>query len=392
MGDVSPQVSDDRIPVIQTQLPQWKWRSIELSPKPDNAMHLPQDQLELLRKLRKLPNADGDVISVCDLQVGDVVFVQEFNAVAFSQKITQVFSQKMAKTGRSNSVHCMIVVANNGVTTKVAHVTRDGGVVHYIEDPLRISEFERNGLEAPESGSMRGFNGTVYRLESSREIREKAAEVAMELVEGFRISYATSNAIGSVLKNPRAGNYLGAESRQGVLIPNVPIGVKQGVASTLSQVPPEDEESDLRFLLNACFPCFAKAKEEEKDIRSEPLIELNDNSSGRTIDAKKKFGKRLTRLDELDRKAFEEQSREQKEQEASGAPIKLCLFCSEFIIKCYQEALAHIDRLLEQKEVRIIDLRGDACSPMAFEGFLAENAKLYHDWKSCGKLYAEFNN
>jgi hypothetical protein len=76
-----------------------------------------------------------------------------------------------------------------------------------IEDTLRTSEFSTAGMEASECTGIR-LNGMVYRLESSVEIKSKAAVVAAELVHSFRISYAKKGALGSLLKNPLPGTYL----------------------------------------------------------------------------------------------------------------------------------------------------------------------------------------
>eukprot|EP00475_Leptophrys_vorax_P014824 TRINITY_DN21088_c0_g1_i1.p1 TRINITY_DN21088_c0_g1~~TRINITY_DN21088_c0_g1_i1.p1 ORF type:complete len:351 (-),score=76.35 TRINITY_DN21088_c0_g1_i1:28-1056(-) len=337
---------------------------------------MPSHDLETLKKFRKLPtNEEKDLIAVCDLKVGDVIFVREFNAVAFSQAMTQVFGGDVTKTGKSNSVHCMIVISSNGVTVQVAHVTRDGGAAHFIEDPLRASAFTDAGLEAPSNLSSKGFKGVVYRLQSSKELRVKAAAVASELVESFRISYATTNAIGSVLKNPQVGNYLGDASRTSF--------VSKG-PYLFKKDEDDDRESCFRECLDIFFPCFMRRPQKKRSLAFARL-----QKTGR-IDAIEHFG-RMGRLETMDRQLFQAQSADQRSQEESGAPLKLSLFCSEFIIKCYQEALAHTERLLEQSEVRVIDLRGEACSPMTFEGFLAENERVYHDWQKCGKIYAEFS-
>lgn len=70
--------------------------------------------------------------------------------------------------------------------------------------------------------------------------------------------------------------------------------------------------------------------------------------------------------------------------------MKISLFCSEFVINCIQEGLAHLNRVLSEEEIRMINIRGVACSPMCFEGFLSVNEVKYGDWKRVGKLHGEF--
>jgi len=75
--------------------------------------------------------------------------------------------------------------------------------------------------------------------------------------------------------------------------------------------------------------------------------------------------------------------------EASEA-FKLRVFCSEFVIKCYQEALSHLDKDWILDEIRALDIRGDACTPMCFEGFIKKNILEHRDWKAVGTLRAEY--
>lgn len=70
----------------------------------------------------------------------------------------------------------------------------------------------------------------------------------------------------------------------------------------------------------------------------------------------------------------------------------LQLFCSEFVIKCYQEAIVQTESELEipEEDHRWIDLNGSACPPMVFEDFLVSNMSKHGDWKHLGLLTAEF--
>jgi hypothetical protein len=78
----------------------------------------------------------------------------------------------------------------------------------------------------------------------------------------------------------------------------------------------------------------------------------------------------------------------EEETNNQSEPLKVDLFCSEFIIKCFQEALAHItDRKLSEDELESIDLKANASSPMLFEGYITNHRK---SWTRLGKILVEF--
>eukprot|EP00475_Leptophrys_vorax_P045450 TRINITY_DN9425_c0_g1_i1.p1 TRINITY_DN9425_c0_g1~~TRINITY_DN9425_c0_g1_i1.p1 ORF type:complete len:610 (-),score=146.80 TRINITY_DN9425_c0_g1_i1:30-1685(-) len=331
---------------------------------------LTQRQLEDMRKLRLLPpKAVKTLTSVCDLQPGDIIFIQQFNAVAFSQSVTRLFANTMTREGRHDSVHCMIVTSANGISAHVAHVTQDGGLSSFIEDPINPLEYRKLGMEPPDSNTARGFHGGVYRLACSEEIREKAAAIAAGLVESFNISYNTANAIGSVMKNVEAGKYLNS------------IQQKQVVTRLESKKNRRSLSHADGSYLSVRPQFISQDAAEMKTLASAPKA-----SSSHTC----AIVGGLFKLEKMDKSKFEVQTEHQQLFVTCGSPLKLSLFCSEFIIKCYQEALAHIHHVLGESELRCVDLNGEACSPMAFEGFLARNAKTHGDWQSMGDLYAEF--
>jgi hypothetical protein len=377
----------------QEYFPQARWKSLQLrhSAVERKTMTFTGPQLETMKKLRMIPDAQtSGNIPVCDLQVGDVIFVQGFNAVAFSQTVTKVFSKQTTKYGHSDSVHCMIVTDTNGVNVQVAHVTRDGGTHAFIEDPVNPEEFIKLGLEPPES--TKGFEGTVYRLESSEEIRKKAAEVASELVESYRISYATKRGIGSVFRDPKIGHYLSLHHKTIFKQKSKKMRRSQSMSTTLSRLRKRKSSANQdEMKITSTDSSIAENVVEHQTLNSNrSSIAENEEVKQDVSDANWMKEGRLSKLEELNPHRFDTQTEDQKITEASGAPLKLSLFCSEFVIKSFQEALAHIDRVLVDADIRIMDIRGEACSPMAFEGFLAMNERHSQDWRRIGHIHAEF--
>jgi hypothetical protein len=260
-----------------------------------------------------------------------------------------------------------MVTAANGLNAQVAHVTRDGGSMKYIEDPYNPEEFKKMGLEAPQVAEESTFDAVVYRLETSREIRKKAAAVAAELVASYEISYAVKNGIQSVFKDLQMGTFLEERLKED------------------SQV----KKKTLRRSRSIEFPFRKFVCGVDSDV-IEGQVEMENNMEEKMPE---NICERAPRLETLDSNQLNAQTISQKSTEDGGdCPVKLSLFCSEFVIKCYQEALAHTRRKLDPEEIRVINLRGEACSPMAFEGFLSLNEKDHHDWKLVGSLHAEFTN
>lgn len=72
---------------------------------------------------------------------------------------------------------------------------------------------------------------------------------------------------------------------------------------------------------------------------------------------------------------------------SSKRGFSMSLFCSEFIIKCYQESFSHLDPSdIGPDTFRTMDLHGSACSPCCLEGFLRSNSILCGDWREVGHL------
>eukprot|EP00475_Leptophrys_vorax_P029777 TRINITY_DN4400_c0_g1_i1.p1 TRINITY_DN4400_c0_g1~~TRINITY_DN4400_c0_g1_i1.p1 ORF type:complete len:506 (-),score=142.55 TRINITY_DN4400_c0_g1_i1:223-1740(-) len=365
--------------------PQAKWKSLNLRHSQMERMTLSGPQLETMRRLRVLPpqnNANG-TMPVCDLQVGDIVFVQDFNAVALSQTLTKVFSTGVTKFGHSESVHCMIVTDSNGVNVQVAHVTRDGGALAYIEDPVNPDEFVKLGMEPP-APSTEGFKGIAYRLTSLDEVRTKAADVATQLIEGYRISYSTKRGIGSVFRDPKVGHFLSAHHKRIFKQKqSKKLRRSQSLITTLDQI----KKKLTSFESTAAHPA------PETVFSAPPSIighEIEEKKEARTLSSTGRFTA-LGALTSADRSsAIEDQKTSAEVAPTSNVPLKVSLFCSEFVIKCYQEALAHIPRVLVDEDLRIMDIRGEACSPMALEGFLLVNESTFGDWQMIGRVQAEF--
>jgi hypothetical protein len=69
----------------------------------------------------------------------------------------------------------------------------------------------------------------------------------------------------------------------------------------------------------------------------------------------------------------------------------ISLFCSEFVIKCFQEALAQMEDQTKALEwIKAVDLKASSSTPMIFEAFLRENDDAKTKWKTTGKLNFDF--
>eukprot|EP00475_Leptophrys_vorax_P012850 TRINITY_DN19219_c0_g1_i3.p1 TRINITY_DN19219_c0_g1~~TRINITY_DN19219_c0_g1_i3.p1 ORF type:complete len:411 (+),score=102.50 TRINITY_DN19219_c0_g1_i3:18-1250(+) len=352
-------------------LPQTRWRTFQLQTDLDDipmgSISLPAEELEELKKLRLI---QAGRVSVGDLKVGDIIFVKGFNLVSLSQKLFHVLSRGAGKQGDPDSVHVMIVIFANGLNAQVAHVTRDGGSMKFIEDPYDPEEFRKNGIELPPHEAGNDFDGVVFRLDSSRELRKKAAAVASELIASYEISYAVKSGIQSAFRDLKAGTFLEEKSTK----------KPRRRARSFDWSP-----SYGRLKLAAI--CGTGIDPVVSDIDSGEEVKSSSSAAQAVVG-----GAGGLRLESLDSSQLDARTSEQKdaESDSSSCPLKLSLFCSEFVIKCYQEALAHTNRQLDAAEIRVIDLRAEACTPMAFEGFLALNEQSHRDWRRIGRLHAEF--
>ena len=258
-----------------------------------------EEDVKLYRSLRVFRD---DRVCTLVLQPGDVIFIQDDNAVSASLGVTKRFANSVTKSGDHKSVHCLIVTANTGLNCQVAHITtKQGGLLSYIEDPLDYSQFD----DAYMPDNVVSIDGPVYRLKNE-ELAALSAQIAITLVTQYKVDYHIRHSVNSAFRRSHVGTYL-------------------------------------------------------------------DDKHGQI------FKPRLSLLDKV----------KQKIQHTVVQP-RISLFCSEFVIKCYQEALAQLHAEVNEETGRFIDIKGSASTPMAFEGFVAHNAENFGDWECVGQLHAEY--
>lgn len=69
-------------------------------------------------------------------------------------------------------------------------------------------------------------------------------------------------------------------------------------------------------------------------------------------------------------------------------PLKM--FCSEFIVKCYQNAMRKLGLRNDPYVTRTLSISADACTPMALEGYFLHNREMYQDWQYVGDVSYAF--
>jgi hypothetical protein len=314
-------------------LPQRRWKSIDLDLDLDADVKIKRivsfddGDIQMIKKFhRNLSEIDKDQVSVEHLKVGDVLFVKGSNAVFLSQKLARFIAMDKSKYGDAETVHCLIVTQANEIHVRVSHVNRRGGLHSFLEDPINVDEFKKAGLEYSEEAHT--IHAVVYRLKY-QDIGEKAAGVAAGLVDRSMVQFSVQRGIKSIFRNPKIGTYL-SENQKHIFNPKK----KYSVFATIK-----------RF-----FKRYVSSPERISAVETKKIPE----------------------------------AKEDEQQEAQYFDT----FCSEFVIKCFQEALAHIeDRNLSPEELSSIDLKGNASSPMLFEGYVAKNTQ---SWTRIGKLTAEF--